>query len=153
MSYFFAIILILILVWMFFGDRIRQWLQRRMMEKFEDAVRTRMGMPTAKEERRQRRAAEKQARANYASSGGRRSKDGWSHPGPAAQSSQSVGDTIIPREYAEDVEYVEYKEYSSTTTVISEENPATGRTKTRVVTESQVSDVEYVEIKTPSNKK
>lgn len=149
MSYFFAIILILILVWMFFGDRIRHWLQRRMMEKFEDAVRARMGMPSAKEERRQRKAAEKQAR-NNSTYNGRRQKDGaYYNPGPnaGAASSQSVGDTIIPREYAEDVEYVEYKEYSTSTTVISEEDTTTGRTKTRVITESQVSDVEFVEIK------
>ncbi|MDE6271782.1 MAG: hypothetical protein K2M31_02105 [Muribaculaceae bacterium] len=151
MSYFFAIILILILIWMFFGDRIRRWLQRRMMEKFEDAIRTRMGMPSAKEERRQRKAADRQA--HHSSSYGQRQKGGaYYHPGPnaGARSSQSVGDTIIPREYAEDVEYVEYKEYSASATVIAEDDPSTGRKTSRVITESQVSDVEYVEIKSKS---
>lgn len=52
-------------------------------------------------------------------------------------------ESIIPKEYAEDVEYVEIKEF---TRVREEEISADGKTK-RVYTESQVSDAEWVEIK------
>ena len=48
---------------------------------------------------------------------------------------------IIPKEYAEDVEFVEIKEYSETTI---ETHKATSSVKYH---ESQVSDAEWVEIK------
>lgn len=141
MTYFFAIILVLIIIWMFFGEQIKRWGQRRMMEKVEDVFRAQMGMPSAKDERKRRREQEKAQRRGQRTSG----KQTYSTRNPNRKSSQSAGDTIIPREYAEDVEFVEYKEFSQTTTTITEETP-TGK-KTKTITESQVSDVEYVEIK------
>ncbi len=141
MSYFFAIILILIIIWMFFGPQIKQWAKRRMMEKVEDAFRAQMGMPSAKDERKRRREQQKAQRREQ-----RHSRNQTFHTGAGSgRSSQSVGDTLIPREYAEDVEFVEYKEFSETTTTVTEE-AADGK-KRKIVTESQVSDVEYVEIK------
>ncbi|MBD5176428.1 MAG: hypothetical protein HDT05_03300 [Bacteroidales bacterium] len=145
MSYFFAIILICILIWMFFGDRIKMWAQRRMMEKMEDALRAQMGMPSAKEERKRRRQAEKQ----QAQKPGRRGATTYQHnPKADHQSSQAMGDVIIPREYAEDVEFVEYKEFSSSTTVIDQPASDGKSGRQTIITESQVTDVEYTEIKT-----
>lgn len=53
---------------------------------------------------------------------------------------------IIPKEYAEDVEFTEIREFQDTTII---EESAAG---TRVYHESQVSDVEFVEIKTSPKK-
>lgn len=152
MSYFFAIILILILVWMFFGDRIKVWAQRRMMEKMEDAFRAQMGMPSGAEERKRRRQAEKNQRRHQQATRDRYGNRVYVTPGPNANapSSQSVGKVIIPPEYAVDVEFVEYKEFTSTTTVLSEDGGSTtARKSTTTVIESQVTDVEFVEIKNP----
>lgn len=142
MSYFFAIILLLIIVWILFGDRIKRAAQRRMMEHIEDAFRAQMGMPSAKEQRRRQRQAEKDAKK------GSSSTEEFKH-NESARSNQSVGDTIIPREYAEDVEFVEYKEFSQTTTILTEETPESGGKSKfkKVKVETQVSDVEFVEIK------
>lgn len=129
MSYFFAFILVCILIWMFFGERIKRWAQQRMMEKVEDAFRARMGMPSAKEERKQRRREEKKERRQQ-------------------RHEVKKDEPLIPREYAEDVEYVEYKEFSSSTTIETEVDPKDDtRRRATVVVESQVTDVEYVEIK------
>lgn len=50
-------------------------------------------------------------------------------------------ESVIPKEYAEDVEFVEIKEFTS---VKEAYGPEKGKT---IVTESQVSDAEWVEIK------
>ena len=56
------------------------------------------------------------------------------------------GDThIIPPEYAEDVEFVEIKEFSSAT--ITEERAGDGRRSRVEYAESQVSDVEWEEVR------
>lgn len=133
---FIIILLSLILIWMIFGDRIKAWSQRRMVDKMEDMFRQSMGMPTAKEERRHRKQAEKEARRN----------NGFTRPSSGSQSRdpfRQKPDSILPKEYAEDVEFTEYKEYSSSTTIKSEDSG----TETEIKVESQVSDVEFTEIK------
>lgn len=115
---------------MFFGDRIKVWLRQRMYNKMEDAIRSSMGMPSRKEEKRRRKEAEKK-------------RSGWRTN--SARTSPKREEEIIPREYAEDVEFTEYKEYSSSTTVSEEKDSATGDTRIKV--EKQVEDADFVEIK------
>ncbi|MDE5843521.1 MAG: hypothetical protein K2H35_07295 [Muribaculaceae bacterium] len=148
MIYIIGIILLFFIIKMLFGERIKQWAQRRMLEKMEDSFRARMGMPSAKEERRRRRRTEKQQqrRQKDSQSGSRRNQ--WQHSAHPESSNQSMGDVIIPREYAEDVEFVEYKEFTITTTTSTVTDSDGSGHKTTFVTESQVTDVEYVEIKT-----
>lgn len=133
---FIIILLSLILVWMIFGDRIKAWSQRRMVDKMEDLFRESMGMPTAKEERRRRKQAEKEARRNNGFT--RQNQEA-----PSRDPFQQKPDSILPKEYAEDVEFTEYKEYSSSSTIKSKSDDA----ETEIKVESQVSDVEFTEIK------
>ena len=150
MSYFFALILICILVWMFFGERIKRWAQRRMMEKMEDAFRARMGMPSAKEERKRRKKAEKEAAAGTGGRAWRTREDkGRSRAGGAYRGYSDRNTPIIPKEYAEDVEFVEYKEFTTSSTTIESEVTDKGkfRRKNTTEVENQVTDVEFVEIK------
>lgn len=147
MSYFFAFILICILIWVLFGESIKKWAQRRMIQKMEDAIRAQMGMPSSKEERRRKAGQQSPRNARQYS------KNAFYTPGPNANapSNQSIGSIIIPKEYAEDVEFTEYREFSQKATIISEKDPRTGRSHSRVVIESQISDVEYVEFKNTSS--
>lgn len=138
MSYIFAFILIAIIIWILFGQYIKRWAQRRVMEKMEDAFRAQMGMPSGKEERKRRRRAEKDAQRGGERRTGRKTQ--WTHH---EGNSQRGADSALQRlkEYAEDVEYVEYKEYSSTT-VIAEETDDSGKRR-KVIIEEQVTDAEY----------
>ncbi|MBD5268608.1 MAG: hypothetical protein HDR48_05255 [Bacteroides sp.] len=127
---FVVILIILCIIWMCFGTRISQWLRARFYGYVEDRFRQQMGMPTRKEQRRREREAAKNPQSP------RRPKNPYhEHP-----------DSIIPKEYAEDVEFTEYKEYSSDASVEKVENPD-GSTSTRIRIEEQVSDVEYIEIR------
>ena len=137
MTVFLAIILLLAIIWLCFGNQIRNWIHRRMMQRMEDIIRRSMGMPSVKEEQKMRKQAEKQNR-----------KSGFRDPGAGTRTHHGPEvvrpDTIIPKEYAEDVDFVEYKDFSQSVE-ISESDDATS-----VRTEEQVSDVEYVEIKNKS---
>lgn len=142
---FVVILLILVLIWMIFGDRISAWFRRRMMESVEDRIRQSMGMPSRKEQRRREQEAAKRQRRNdgkFHRPDSNNASYGRSNSNPYQEAPHS----ILPKEYAEDVEYTEYKEFSSTTTVTSE-TKSDGSTTTRVVIEEQVTDVEFVEIK------
>lgn len=132
---FVVILIIVILIWSLFGQRISQWIRAQMMGKFEDSLRAQMGMPSRKEERRQRKQAEKEARR----SGGFSSNERYSQTGGSPY--QHRPDSIIPKEYAEDVEFVEYKDYSASAEVSSD------GAGTRIKVEEQVEDAEFVEIK------
>ncbi|MDE6811213.1 MAG: hypothetical protein K2J15_02565 [Muribaculaceae bacterium] len=147
MTYIIGFILLFILIRMLFGEHIKRWVQRRVAEKMEDTIRARMGMPSAKEERQRRRQAEKEERRRER---GAHRKSQWTHAAgnQPRQSEQSMGDVIIPREYAEDVEFVEYKEFTSATATITTQDTGGSVRTSATVTESQVTDVEYVEIKT-----
>ena len=142
---FVVIILILVLVWMLFGDRISAWFRQRMMDSMEDRIRQSMGMPSRKEQRRAEREAQKRRQRNE---GRFHRPEDYERPGGnrGGNSYQQKPDSILPKEYAEDVEYTEYKEYSTSTTV-SSHTDADGNTTTRVVVEEQVTDVEFEEIK------
>lgn len=113
---------------MFFGDRIKAWATRKMYDKMEDALRAQMGMPSRKEEKKRRKQQQSRQDNNN------------NHT-----TSRNSDEPLIPKEYAEDVEFTEYKEYSSSTT-ITEETSKDGRTK-KVTIESQVEDAEFVEIR------
>lgn len=108
------------------------WLQRFAARKTEDFIRRQMGMPPRdkKAERKAQNEARKAQNARRSSQGSRR------HTQPSDE-------PIIPKEYAEDVEFVEIKEFESTEVAAES---ADGKQKT-VYRESQVSDAEWVEIK------
>lgn len=125
---------------MCFGQQISAWLRSKTMDFMEDKLRTSMGMPTRKEERKQRKKAEKQARKNEGKF--RKPTDEKRGSNPFHQRP----DSIIPKEYAEDVEFTEFKEYSATATATEKTNPD-GSESIHITLEEQVTDVEFVEYK------
>ena len=131
-----VIFLLLVLIWPYVSKWFGPALQRWMMGRIEDRMRRMAGMPTRKEERKMRRQAQKKRQ------GGHAVRDAFRDRRTGA-SRRSSG-PIIPKEYAEDVEFVEMKTYSEET-VITHDTDAAG--KTRVKIESQIEDAEYVEIK------
>lgn len=135
MIYILIAIILFVACWPLLRPYVARWMQHRT----EDTLRRMMGMPSRKEEQKARKQAEKRTR-NASSRGAR--KSGRRYPG-------SGYGHIIPPEYAEDVEYTEYKEYSHTHTDIN--------TDIGSYMESQVEDVEYKEVRTnnksPSTKK
>lgn len=134
---FVVILIVLVAVWAFFGDRISAWLRAQMMGRMEDQVRRAMGMPSRKEEKKMRKEAQKAASRNGGADPYTRSARNPHHHRP---------DSIIPKEYAEDVEFVEYKSFSK-----SEEVHANPDGSADVKVEEQVSDVEFTEIKPSRN--
>lgn len=110
---------------------LRGYMQRRA----EDYVRRMMGMPP----RPGKRSGDAPRDA------GRTGRGGGTYRRQARRAAQSPQEPIIPREYAEDVEYTETKEYSRTTAGAAS-GDGNGRTRVRV--ESQVEDVEWEEITT-----
>jgi len=139
------IALIIILLILLFWPYIMKWVGRFMARRAEDYLRRATGMPprpgsrAARKEESRRKADRQDGRRSYRSyrSGGSRGYERDSD-GP-----------IIPREYAEDVEFVETKDYSEST--ISDDRDGI-RKETRY-RESQVSDVEWEEIKTKPRRK
>ena len=138
------IFLILLLCWPTISKWISRWAARFVARRSEEILRKAMGMPphpdSCKENKKQKgnRQEAYSSTSGYGrrKSSGRR-RTGYSSPGP-----------IIPKEYAEDVEFVEVKSFSETEIA----SDRTAKTET-YYHESQVSDVEYVEIKNPSRKK
>lgn len=117
------IILIVIFFWLVWPS-VARWLKRKTIEKMQESILRQMGMPPPPKEKRKRRE-KTSGRGN--------------NPGPGMRSPHSG--PIIPKEYAEDVEFVEIKEYSETTVETRK------GTRTEIYHESQVSDAEWVEIK------
>lgn len=129
------VLLILLALWLIFSPYIKPWLRRRAERKLADYLRSGMGMPTEKDARKAERNARQQ------NNPGRGKKSFWSRPANKKRdASQHAPDEIIPREYAVDVEFTEIKQFSQTTIAEDKDSNA-------FVTESQVSDVEYTEIK------
>lgn len=129
--------LILLIIFFLCLPLIRRWFAGFMRRRAEDFLRRQMGMPPrpgSREERRRQR--EDNGDRTYANQ--HRSRYRHQSSGP-----------IIPREYAEDVEFVEYKDYSGTTVVSGTPDPSDGKRgrKETFKVESQVSDVEWEEIK------
>ena len=106
------------------------------MEKAEDYVRSSMGMPPRDKSKRHK-------------SGERTSSGSQQYYGRNGRNStyrQHKDEQIIPKEYAEDVDFIEIKDYSQTTIHTTE-----GKKHTEYH-ESQISDVEFTEIKNPRGK-
>lgn len=119
-----------------------KWVRAYMARRAEDFIRKATGMPPrpgSREERKQRERTQ-----TYSDSGNR-----YGRKSRKSRWSMSPDEPIIPKEYAEDVEFVETKDYSETTVgdIDSE-----GRTHVRYH-ESQVTDVEWEEIKTKPGKR
>lgn len=121
---FLLVIIVIVLLW----PVISRWLQRKAMEKMEDYMRDSMGMPP-REKKKSRKA---EGREEY-SQRQRTRKTQRHQDGP-----------IIPKEYAEDVEFTETIEYSERVFTHTEEGEE--------YHESQISDAEYTEIKKNSAK-
>lgn len=117
------------------------WFQRYMARKAEDMIRRQMGMPPReKKSWRQRRAEARQQSSDnsrqYRADGASRNKRRRHNP----------DEPIIPREYAEDVEFVEIKEFENVE-VAAETVDSNGRTTRTESVETQISDAEWVDIK------
>lgn len=131
---FLGILFIVFLLIALFGDRISRWFNGFMQRRAEDALRRMMGMPSRKEERKARKRAERESGKNFDSRADSRSRD----------SRRGSDGHIIPPEYAEDVEFTEFRDFSAST-------QSSGGTDVEYH-ESQVEEAEYVEIKTSGKK-
>lgn len=132
---FITVLLIIIALWLIFAPYIKPWLRRRAESKLHDYLRAQMGIPTEKEQRRARREAQKKQKHSYGKRGF------WSRPEHREDPTLHAPAEIIPREYAVDVEFTEIRQFSQTTIATDSSSGSS------FVAESQVSDVEYTEIK------
>ena len=129
------IILIPLALWLL-RPLIRKWIYRTLERKAEDMLRRAAGMPPRGKKQRSNNAAEEDDGSYRAGSSSSSYHTGYGygyerHDGP-----------IIPREYAEDVEFTEYRDYSSDTKIRTSD---TGEQS--IVIEKQVTDVQWEEIK------
>lgn len=110
---------------------IVRWIRGYMARRAEDMIRRMAGMPSRKEEERMKRARE--SGEDY----GRNARGAYSRArrGPKEDGVECM------REYAEDVEFTEIREYSSSG-ILGEDCAAR-----KEFHESQVSDVEYTEVR------
>lgn len=129
------VILLIILFFMFAWPRLvpylRAWFMRRAQKKMENYFRQAMGMPPEDDMKKKKRNTNRQR----ASQNGPQSQSGTRYRDPHSD------EPIIPREYAEDVEFVEIKNQSEETQIHSEDG------KVSYTTEEQVSDAEYTIIR------
>lgn len=122
------IIIILIFGWPYIWRWLRPYFYRWMQRRTEDYVRRAMGMPPRDK------------------SGNRQGRTGNVYGGHERADARRRGshsreaDPVIPKEYAEDVEFTEVRSFS-------EEEKIGGDTTVRFTQESQVSDAEIIEIK------
>lgn len=129
--------LIILAIFFFVMPLLRRWLapwiQRYMARKAEDMLRRQMGMPPRE---KQSRRKQKKQEASASARAQRKSR-----------ASRGADEPIIPREYAEDVEFVEIKEFDNVE-VAAEATGDDGKKSTRrEYTETQISDAEWVDIK------
>lgn len=112
-------------LWRLLRPYFYRWMQRRA----EDYMRNAMGMPPRDKSRQSSRQTSSSGRSQYrgASTGQKRR--------------QPSGGPVIPKEYAEDVEYTEIRSYSEDTVIADDGG------EVRYASESQVSDAEILEIK------
>lgn len=139
MGTFLIILIIIVLCW----PLIKKWAARFMANRAEDFIRNATGMPprpgSRKARRQQRQSADSSADSSYAYLSSRQSRQ--------RRHTRREG-PIIPKEYAEDVEFVETIDYSS------DSSPSSSHIHTtETYHESQVSDAEWEEIKTSDNAK
>lgn len=130
----FAIVILIALFFWLVWPYIYRYLKRKAMEKTEDYLRTSMGLPPKykKQKRKKGRKEEESPREYY-----QRRENPQGGRG-------SVHEPLIPKEYAEDVEFVEIREFSARETIVTGDKT--------VYHESQITDVEYTEIKKPRAK-
>lgn len=130
MSYFLLFILFAALLWPLW----RRWLFRFMQRRAEDYLRRSMGMPSRKEEQRARRKASRPASRPDDTSGFAFRARRRGEPGPF-----DAPERIVPPEYAEDVKFTEYRDFGT--------GPVSSGRKVEFRCESQVEDVDFVEIR------
>ena len=133
---------ILILVVLFFWvvwPWIARWLKRKAVERAQDYLWQQMGMGGAPGKKDKNRKQNRDSgRSGYGSS--------YRENYRKTRQQDSTPAHIIPPEYAEDVEFTETIDYSHT------ETHRTTVKGNKVYHESQISDVEYIEIKKPGGK-
>lgn len=121
-----VILLIVIVIWIA-GPYIRalfqRWLMRRLQKSFFKAA----GIPDPEKERKNQK----------------KKKKNDTHGSSHRRHQRTSDEPIIPRDYAEDVEFTEYKEYTTETSIDESES------RIRIHEEEQVSDVQFTEIKDP----
>lgn len=142
----FGIICVILFLVLVLGPTLRRWLapylQRWMLGKMEDNMRRMAGMPTRKEEKKARKAAERRGAGRSASRAAesfRRAAAGSRAYGRrnARRARSTVG---MLRYIAEDVEFTEIKDYSG-------DSPLWQKTEVRYRVEEQVEDADFTEIK------
>ena len=126
------LILIVIFFWLIW-PALSRWLKRKAMERAEDYMRSSMGMPPRDKKKRKSQWEQRST-----------SQDNYYRQ----QNRNAVNreEPIIPKEYAEDVEFTEIKEYSHTEINSGSSN------KKETFHESQISDAEWTEVKKPRSK-
>jgi len=123
---------------------IKRWMARFMANRAEDFIRNAAGMPPRPGSRKARQHARHAANSSGSDNGG------YTYGGTRSSSRRRSGTggrkngPIIPKEYAEDVEFVETIDYSETE-IRTDGKP--GRASSSSYQESQVSDAEWEEIK------
>ena len=146
MEAFFGVVIIIVLILVCFGPIIGRllgpWLQKWAMGKWEDNLRRMAGMPTRKEEKKARKKAAKQGNRTAGSHYGRTN----AYETGTARSTQP-GPANFMREFAEDVEFTEIREFSSDIKIGSHDEPDRRDTKKKYKEESQIEDAVYEEIR------
>ncbi len=133
MTVFIILILIPLLLWLL-RPLIGRWIRRTIERKAEDMLRRAAGMPP-----RDKKQRSKDASAEDDSSYDTGYRTSAHHAGYGYE---RYDGRKIPREYAEDVEFTEYRDYSSDTKIRTSD---TGEQS--IVIEKQVTDVQWEEIK------
>ena len=122
-----GILLLVVLFFWIVWPRLSRWLKRKAMERAENYVRASMGMPPREKKRRDKNSQNTQGFYNQ-----RQRRNPF---GP----DRYTKEPIIPKEYAEDVEFTETIDYSH------KEQRSTQSSSS--YHESQISDAEWTEIK------
>lgn len=130
------VFLIIILAIILFWPAISRWLRGFISRRAEDSIRRMMGMPSRKEEEKMRRKRDSSGRQQKKT----KTPEQNSREADRQEALRSMKDNAM------DVEYTEYKEFSQTRIAVEDE-----KGDTTVYTESQVTDVEFIEIKESNN--
>ena len=129
-----AILILCVLFFWLCWPAISRWLKRKAMERADSYLRNMMGMPP-------REKSNKKKTGNRAASEERSYYDTGSYYKKNNRSRNPSGhEPLIPKEYAEDVEFVETIDHSEKIHIKSE-------TVNENYKESQISDAEFTEIK------
>ena len=143
---FIAFLLLLWVLWLIFGKRIQAWATRYIMRRV-----TRMAA-------RQAGIDPDLFSGNRSARNGEKSRSQTSSPREEQTASRHAGQSrhtgpLIPKEYAEDVEYTEIRSYSSETVIAGDETESKTKSprtsvfrKGKESIETQVSDAEIISI-------